>query len=59
MIEESIYEPFMKRCLERIAMIRQGHPLDIETQIGPQVSKAQLEKIESYVKIGLDEGASC
>ena len=25
--------------------------------IGPQVSQAQLEKIESYVKIGLDEGA--
>ena len=25
--------------------------------IGPQVSEAQLEKIESYVKIGLEEGA--
>ena len=25
--------------------------------IGPQVSQAQLEKIESYVKIGLEEGA--
>ena len=25
--------------------------------MGPQVSKAQLEKIESYVQIGLDEGA--
>jgi aldehyde dehydrogenase len=57
LIEESIYEPFMERCLERIAMIRQGNPLDIETQVGPQVSAAQLEKIESYVKIGLDEGA--
>ncbi len=57
LIEESIYEPFMERCLERIATIRQGDPLDIETQIGPQVSKAQLEKIESYVKIGLEEGA--
>jgi aldehyde dehydrogenase len=57
LIEESIYEPFMERCLERIAMIQQGHPLDIATQIGPQVSKAQLEKIESYVKIGLEEGA--
>ena len=57
LIEESIYEPFMERCLERIRMIRQGHPLDIETQIGPQVSTAQLDKIESYVKIGLDEGA--
>jgi aldehyde dehydrogenase len=57
LIEESIYEPFMKRCLERIAMIRQGHPLDIATQIGAQVSIAQLDKIESYVKIGLEEGA--
>jgi aldehyde dehydrogenase len=57
LIEESIYEPFMKRCLERIATIRQGDPLDPATQIGPQVSTAQLEKIESYVKIGLEEGA--
>ncbi len=57
LIEESIYEPFMKRCLERIATIRQGNPLDPATQIGPQVSTAQLEKIQSYVEIGLKEGA--
>ena len=57
LIEESIYEPFMKRCLERIAAIKQGHPLDPETQIGAQVSATQLEKIENYVKIGLEEGA--
>jgi aldehyde dehydrogenase len=57
LVEESIYEPFMERCLERIAAIRQGHPLDPATQIGPQVSKAQLEKIESYVEIGKQEGA--
>ena len=37
--------------------IRQGHPLALETQLGPQVSTAQLEKIESYVQIRLDEGA--
>ncbi len=57
LIEESIYEPFMARCLERIASIKQGHPLDRSTQIGAQVSTAQLEKIESYVKVGRDEGA--
>ncbi len=57
LIEESIYDKFMERCLERIAQIRQGHPLDESTQIGPQVSKTQLEKIENYVKIGIDEGA--
>jgi aldehyde dehydrogenase len=57
LIQESIYDEFIGRCLERIAAIRQGHPLDMNTQIGPQVSSAQLEKVESYVQIGLDEGA--
>ena len=57
LIEESIYDEFMARCLDRIGQIKQGHPLDITTQLGPQVSSAQLEKIESYVQIGLDEGA--
>jgi aldehyde dehydrogenase len=57
LIQESIYDEFMGRALERIAAIRQGHPLDRETKIGPQVSKAQLEKIASYVEIGKQEGA--
>jgi aldehyde dehydrogenase len=57
LIQDSIYERFMARCLERIAAIRQGDPLDPSTQLGPQVSQAQLEKIESYVQIGRDEGA--
>ncbi len=57
LIEESIYEEFMGRALERIAAIRQGSPLDPSTQLGAQVSTAQLEKIENYVEIGLEEGA--
>ena len=57
LIEESIYDEFMGRALERIAAIRQGHPLDPDTQIGAQVSTAQLEKIASYVEIGKQEGA--
>ena len=57
LIEESIYDAFMTRALERIAAIRQGNPLDPDTQIGAQVSTAQLEKIARYVEIGKDEGA--
>ena len=57
LIEESIYDEFMGRALERIAAIRQGHPLDPSTQLGAQVSTAQLEKIASYVEIGQQEGA--
>jgi aldehyde dehydrogenase len=57
LIDESIYDAFMERCLERIGKIRQGHPLDPATQIGAQVSTAQIEKIQRYVDIGLEEGA--
>jgi aldehyde dehydrogenase len=57
LIQESIYDEFMERCLARIAKIVQGNPLDTTTMIGPQVSVQQLEKIESYVEIGKQEGA--
>ena len=57
LIQESIYDAFMERVLPRIAAIRQGNPLALDTQIGAQVSRAQIEKIEGYVKIGLDEDA--
>ena len=57
LIQESIYEEFIERCLDRVRAIRQGNPLDQSTQIGPQVSRAQLEKVEEYVRIGREEGA--
>ena len=57
LIHESIYDEFMARCLKRIAAIRQGNPLDRTTQLGPQNSQTQLEKIEGYVQVGEEEGA--
>ncbi len=57
LIQESMYDEFMGRALDRIRKIRQGDPLDTETMIGPQVSAQQLEKIASYVDIGRAEGA--
>ncbi len=59
LIQESIYDKFMEKCLARIRSIKQGNPLDPSTMIGPQVSAQQLEKITSYVDIGLQEGAVC
>ncbi|MGE4266627.1 MAG: aldehyde dehydrogenase family protein [Deferribacterales bacterium] len=59
LIQESIYDKFMERCLKRIEKIVQGNPLDTATMIGPQVSKQQIEKISGYVDIGKQEGAQC
>jgi aldehyde dehydrogenase len=57
LIQADIYEEFMQLALKRIAAIRQGNPLDTETQLGPQVSAQQQEKILSYIDIGRQEGA--
>jgi aldehyde dehydrogenase len=57
LIQESIYDQFMERCLARVALIKQGNPLDTETMIGAQASKEQLAKILSYLALGKEEGA--
>ncbi|MFV7789729.1 aldehyde dehydrogenase family protein [Aliarcobacter lanthieri] len=59
LIEESIYEPFIKRVIERVKAIKVGNPLDTENTMGAQNSFNQKEKISSYLKIAKDEGAEC
>lgn len=56
LIEESIYDDFIKRVVERTNAIKIGHPLDPETMQGAQASNDQYEKILSYIKIGKEEG---
>ncbi len=57
LIHESIYDAFMERCLQRIAAIKQGNPLDTDTMIGAQASQEQMSKITSYLDLGKQEGA--
>ena len=57
LIQESIYEAFMVKVIERVQQIKRGNPLDTETMVGAQASKEQFDKILSYVAIGQDEGA--
>jgi len=57
LIQESIYEKFMEKALKRVAAIKQGSPLDTETMMGAQASQIQMDKIESYLKLGKEEGA--
>ncbi|MBL8444957.1 MAG: aldehyde dehydrogenase family protein, partial [Zoogloeaceae bacterium] len=59
LIQESIYDAFIKRAVARVAKIKQGNPLDAATMIGAQASSEQLEKILAYMDIGRQEGAEC
>jgi aldehyde dehydrogenase len=57
LVQESLYDRFMERALQRVAAIKQGNPLDTDTMIGAQASNEQMEKILSYIDIGRNEGA--
>lgn len=57
LVEESIYDAFIERVVERVKAIKLGHPLDPETMMGAQASNDQYEKILSYIAIGKEEGA--
>ncbi|WP_419214047.1 aldehyde dehydrogenase family protein [Maribacter sp. X9] len=56
LVQESIYDAFIERVIERTKAIKMGHPLDPNTMMGAQASNDQFEKILSYIKIGKEEG---
>lgn len=57
-VHESIYEKFLQELKKHVEQdYPQGHPFTSSTVVGPQVSKAQYNKIMGFLKIGKEEGA--
>lgn len=56
-LQRSIYDTFLEKLDAFARAIRIGNPLDESTQIGSLIAQEQLDKVESYVKIGLEHGA--
>jgi len=55
LIHEDIYEPFIKKAIERVQKIKRGHPLDMTTMVGAQTSQEQVDKILRYIETGKKE----
>ncbi|MDB5038150.1 MAG: betaine-aldehyde dehydrogenase [Bacteriovoracaceae bacterium] len=56
-VQESIAKNLIRKLKDRMETLIVGDPLDKNTDIGAINSKAQLEKIQSYLTIGIEEGA--
>jgi len=56
-LEKPIHDEFMTKLTERVSKMQQGPGLDEKTQIGPQVSREQQERILNYIGIAQKEGA--
>lgn len=56
-VHEDIHDEVVERMAPHLEKFEPGVPTDPETTMGSLVSKAHMERVQSYVKIGLDEGA--
>ncbi|KAM4748525.1 retinal dehydrogenase 2 isoform 2-T2 [Rhinophrynus dorsalis] len=56
-VEDSVYEEFVRRSVERAKRRIVGSPFDPSTEQGPQTDKKQYNKILELIQSGIAEGA--
>ncbi|BBU31430.1 aldehyde dehydrogenase [Burkholderia sp. THE68] len=48
---------FERKIASAVTKVQAGDPRDPRTSIGPMVSRKQWERVQRYIRIGIDEGA--
>ena len=56
-VHEAVYGELQSKLVARAERMRIGDPWADDTDIGPVINKAAIDKIHSYTEIGRDEGA--
>ena len=56
-LQDAIYDRFMERFLSATEKLNVGDPLDPTTDFGPLITAQHRERVEGYIRSGLDEGA--
>src|SRR5699024_6248349 len=57
LVQESIYDKFLDKFVDRVKKIKVGDPTDESTEMGALVHANHLKEVDEYVQIGIDEGA--
>lgn len=57
-IHEKVYDSFVELLKTGARGLRLGDGLKKETDVGPLISREQLEKVMGYIRMGVDEGAT-
>jgi acyl-CoA reductase-like NAD-dependent aldehyde dehydrogenase len=56
-VQASIYDEFVERLKRKTETIRIGDPFDPSVQLGPVISARQRDRVLSYCRFGLEDGA--
>jgi aldehyde dehydrogenase (NAD+) len=57
LVAESQLETVKALVKEAVEKVKVGNPGEENTGVGPMVSKKQFERVQQYIKLGLEEGA--
>src|SRR5256884_6961716 len=57
LVHESVLDDFAAELATAVSAFRVGDPFDEQTMLGPVVSAEQFERVNSYVSLGVSEGA--
>jgi lactaldehyde dehydrogenase/glycolaldehyde dehydrogenase len=57
LVQREVYDDFVQRFVAASAALRIGSPFDERTDLGPKVSREELEKVERYVQQAVADGA--
>ena len=58
LVHESQRDAVLELLKEEAGKMHVGDPQDASTNLGPVVNKAQFDRVQGYIRIGLDEGAT-
>ncbi|HEX5949457.1 MAG TPA: aldehyde dehydrogenase [Actinomycetota bacterium] len=58
LVEDAVYEAFLERFLEAASALRQGDPRDEATDVGPQIAREHLERVDGFVRRAEADGAT-
>ncbi|SRR5579871_693381 len=57
LLDAKIHDEFVERLVAKSKKMKVGDPLDPTTEMGSQISQAQLDRILGYIKSGVEEKA--
>ena len=56
-VQRGVYDELQQKLVARAEKMKIGAPWEDDTEIGPVINEAAVEKIHSYTEIGVGEGA--
>lgn len=56
-VHSDIYDNFLERLIDGVKKLKTGDPTDSKTDVGPLITKDEVNRVEEWVKVSVSDGA--